>query len=67
MNFPGKSIAASAMDPSIVEATVKSLLEKRESCTLTLSDDVFRRIQTIRTLCKGAETVDGNGQIGWRR
>jgi hypothetical protein len=67
MNFPGKSIAASAMDPSIVEATVLSLLEKRGTCALTLSDDVLRRIQTIRGFCKGAESIDGNGQIGWRR
>lgn len=67
MNFPGKSIAASAMDPSMVEATVLSILEKRGTCTLTLSDDVLRRIQTIRSFCKGAESIDGNGQIGWRR
>jgi hypothetical protein len=67
MNFQTKSIAASAMEPSVVEATVKALLEQRADCTLTLSDDIVRRIQTIRSLCKAAEAVDGNGQLNWRR
>jgi hypothetical protein len=67
MNFQSKSIAASAMEPSLVEATVKALLEQREGCTLSLSDDIVRRIQTIRSLCKAAEAVDGNGQLNWRR
>ena len=67
MNFTGTNIAASAMESSLVEATVKALLEKRGECVLTLSDDSIRRIQTIRSLCKAAEAVDGNGQISWRR
>ena len=67
MNFPGTSIAALAMDPSMVEATVKSILERRQECVLPLSDDILRRIQTIRSICKTTEAAEGNGQVNWRR
>jgi hypothetical protein len=67
MNFPGTSIAALPMDSSMVEATVKSILDQREACVLSLSDDILRRIQTIRSICKATEATEGNGQVNWRR
>jgi hypothetical protein len=67
MNIPGTSIAALEMDSSMVEATVKSILEHRQECVLSLSDDLLRRIQTIRSICKATEASEGNGQVNWRR
>ncbi len=67
MNILDTSIAASAMDSALIEASVKGLLGQRDACVLTLSDDILRRIQTIRALCKAAETVDGTGHVHWRR
>jgi hypothetical protein len=67
MNFPGTSIAASPMDASTVEATVKAILDRRQECVLSPSDDILRRIQTIRSICKATEATEGNGQVNWRR
>lgn len=47
--------------------SVLELLELRQYCTQSLSDEIVRRIHTVRGLCKAAESVDGNGQVSWRR
>ena len=44
-----------------------TLLGRRDTCTQNLPDDFIRRIHAVRSLCKAAEEVDGNGHLQWRR
>jgi hypothetical protein len=50
-----------------IEASVMTLLGRRDTCTQILADDFIRRIHAVRSLCKAAEEVEGNGQLQWRR
>ncbi len=50
-----------------VEVSIFELLELRQTCTQQLPDEIMRRINSIRSLCQAAETLDGNGHISWRR
>jgi hypothetical protein len=50
-----------------IEVLVQELLELRQNCTQSLSDEIVRRIHSVRSLCKEAEAIDGNGQINWRK
>ncbi len=60
-------MATSPAAVSSIESSVLELLELRQICSQQLSEDILRRIHTIRGLCQAAEALDGNGHISWRR
>jgi hypothetical protein len=64
MEILSKSMADPAQP---IEVLVQELFELRQDCAQTLPDDIIRRIHAVRSLCKDAEALDGNGQINWRK
>jgi hypothetical protein len=55
---------------TLVESSVLEILKLRQQCTLSLSDEIVRRVRLIREKCQLAEkqeTSDGGDQIAWRR
>jgi hypothetical protein len=67
MEILSKSMALPMDSAQSIEASVQELFALREFCTQSLSDEIVRRIHAVRALCKEAETLDGNGQINWRK
>jgi len=52
------------------EARILELLELKNCCTQSLSDEIVRRIRSIREKCQQSEkneSTDGGGQYSWRR
>lgn len=52
------------------EARILELLELKNCCTQSLSDEIVRRIRPIREKCQQSEkneSTDGGGQYSWRR
>jgi hypothetical protein len=55
---------------SSTEKDILELLELRQYCTQSLSDEIVRRIRLIREKCQQSEkneTSESNGQFAWRR
>jgi hypothetical protein len=52
---------------TMVESSVLDLLSMQSQCKTPLLDDTLRRIHSVRSVCKTAETSEGNTSVSWRR